>query len=65
MRTTFQIPLLVFFMQLMWLILENLKGFLKSGILWRLENPTFPPPPSQTEDIEHWTQAMIIDATKR
>ncbi|XP_058084715.1 uncharacterized protein LOC131232461 isoform X5 [Magnolia sinica] len=30
-----------------------------------VEHPTFPPPPSQTEDIEHWTRAMIIDATKR
>lgn len=30
-----------------------------------VERPTFPPPPSQAEDIEHWTRAMIIDATKR
>ncbi|MQL92363.1 hypothetical protein Taro_024980 [Colocasia esculenta] len=30
-----------------------------------VEHPTFPPPPSQAEDIEHWTRAMIIDATKR
>lgn len=28
-----------------------------------VEHPTFPPPPSQSEDIEHWTRAMIIDAT--
>ena len=33
---------------------------------WDLvEHPTFPPPPSQAEDIEHWTRAMIIDATKQ
>ncbi|KAJ7006752.1 uncharacterized protein [Populus alba] len=33
---------------------------------WDLvEHPTFPPPPSQVEDIEHWTRAMIIDATKK
>ncbi|ESR47312.1 DNA-directed RNA polymerase II protein [Citrus sinensis] len=33
---------------------------------WDLvEHPTFPPPPSQTEDVEHWTRAMIIDATKK
>ncbi|KAL0555825.1 hypothetical protein IC582_004326 [Cucumis melo] len=33
---------------------------------WDLvEHPTFPPPPSQAEDIEHWTRAMFIDATKR
>ncbi|KAF6175686.1 hypothetical protein GIB67_022688 [Kingdonia uniflora] len=30
-----------------------------------VEHPTFPPPPSQTEDIEHWTRAMFVDATKR
>ncbi|CAM8942371.1 unnamed protein product [Rhodiola kirilowii] len=30
-----------------------------------VEHPTFPPPPSQGEDIEHWTRAMIIDATKK
>ncbi|KAG2709204.1 hypothetical protein I3760_05G227800 [Carya illinoinensis] len=30
-----------------------------------VEHPTFPPPPSQTEDIEHWTRAMFIDATKK
>ncbi|XP_077212984.1 uncharacterized protein LOC143848073 [Tasmannia lanceolata] len=30
-----------------------------------VEHPTFPPPPSQSEDIEHWTRAMFIDATKR
>ncbi|XP_065847477.1 uncharacterized protein [Euphorbia lathyris] len=33
---------------------------------WDLvEHPTFPPPPSQNEDIEHWTRAMIIDARKK
>ncbi|KAH7524453.1 uncharacterized protein LOC107422711 isoform X1 [Ziziphus jujuba] len=33
---------------------------------WDLvEHPTFPPPPSQSEDIEHWTRAMIIDAKKK
>ncbi|PIA33339.1 hypothetical protein AQUCO_04100038v1 [Aquilegia coerulea] len=33
---------------------------------WDLvEHPTFPPPPSQSEDIEHWTRAMFVDATKR
>ena len=32
---------------------------------WDLvEHPTFPPPPSQVEDIEHWTRAMFIDATE-
>lgn len=30
-----------------------------------VEHPTFPPPPSQTEDVEHWTRAMFIDATKK
>uniref|UniRef100_A0A1D1XVA4 Uncharacterized protein C18H10.19 n=1 Tax=Anthurium amnicola TaxID=1678845 RepID=A0A1D1XVA4_9ARAE len=30
-----------------------------------VERPTFPPPPSEAEDIEHWTRAMFIDATKR
>ncbi|KZV40575.1 hypothetical protein F511_36444 [Dorcoceras hygrometricum] len=30
-----------------------------------IEHPTFPPPPSQIEDVEHWTRAMFIDATKR
>ncbi|KAJ0025821.1 hypothetical protein Pint_08272 [Pistacia integerrima] len=30
-----------------------------------VERPTFPPPPSQTEDVEHWTRAMFIDATKK
>ncbi|XP_068638264.1 uncharacterized protein [Aristolochia californica] len=30
-----------------------------------VEHPTFPPPPSQTENIEHWTRAMFTDATKR
>lgn len=33
---------------------------------WDLvEHPTFPPPPSQTEDVEHWTRAMFIDATRK
>ncbi|XP_057973373.1 uncharacterized protein LOC131161556 [Malania oleifera] len=33
---------------------------------WDLvEHPTFPPPPSQNEDIEHWTRAMFIDAKKK
>ncbi|MBA0746221.1 hypothetical protein Gogos_008758 [Gossypium gossypioides] len=33
---------------------------------WDLvEHPTFPPPPSETEDVEHWTRALFIDATKR
>ncbi|KAI7980919.1 hypothetical protein LOK49_Contig92G00011 [Camellia lanceoleosa] len=33
---------------------------------WDLvEHPTFPPPPSQTENVEHWTRAMFIDATKK
>lgn len=33
---------------------------------WDLvEHPKFPPPPSQTEDVEHWTRAMFIDATKK
>ncbi|GMI90591.1 Beclin 1-associated autophagy-related key regulator 14b [Hibiscus trionum] len=33
---------------------------------WNLvEHPTFPPPPSETEDVEHWTRAMFVDATKR
>ncbi|CAN1171408.1 hypothetical protein LINPERHAP2_LOCUS29547 [Linum perenne] len=33
---------------------------------WDLvEHPKFPPPPSQTEDIEHWTRAMFIDATRK
>lgn len=30
-----------------------------------VERPTLPPPPSQTEDVEHWTRAMFIDATKK
>lgn len=30
-----------------------------------VEHPTFPPPPSETEDIEHWTRAMFLDATKK
>lgn len=33
---------------------------------WDLvEHPTFPPPPSENEDVEHWTRAMFIDATKK
>ncbi|KAF8405958.1 hypothetical protein HHK36_008037 [Tetracentron sinense] len=32
---------------------------------WNLVDPVLPPPPSQTEDIEHWTRAMIIDARKK
>lgn len=33
---------------------------------WDLvEHPKYPPPPSQTEDVEHWTRAMFIDATKK
>lgn len=30
-----------------------------------IEHPPFPPPPSNSEDIEHWTRAMFIDATKK
>ncbi|CAI8585511.1 unnamed protein product [Vicia faba] len=30
-----------------------------------VEHPTLPPPPSQTEDVEHWTRAMFIDAKRR
>eukprot|EP00249_Psilotum_nudum_P017219 c26217_g1_i1 orf=652-1590(+) len=29
-----------------------------------VEHPTLPPPPSHSEDVEHWTRAMIIDVTK-
>ncbi|KAL1547041.1 hypothetical protein AAHA92_23562 [Salvia divinorum] len=33
---------------------------------WDLvKHPKFPPPPSQTENVEHWTRAMFIDATKK
>ena len=33
---------------------------------WDLvEHPTLPPPPSQSEDVEHWTRAMFIDAKKK
>ncbi|VVB08347.1 unnamed protein product [Arabis nemorensis] len=33
---------------------------------WDLvEHPKYPPPPSQSEDVEHWTRAMFIDAKKR
>lgn len=32
---------------------------------WDLvEHPRLPPPPSHSEDVEHWTRAMFIDATK-
>ncbi|XP_024377027.1 uncharacterized protein [Physcomitrium patens] len=32
---------------------------------WNLvEHPRLPPPPSNSEDVEHWTRAMFIDATK-
>ncbi|KAH7277498.1 hypothetical protein KP509_39G054200 [Ceratopteris richardii] len=32
---------------------------------WDLvEHITLPPPPSNSEDVEHWTRAMIVDATK-
>lgn len=32
---------------------------------WNLvEHPRLPPPPSHSEDVEHWTRAMFIDATK-
>jgi len=24
--------------------------------------PSLPPPPSQSEDVEHWARAMIVDA---
>ncbi|MCL7050586.1 hypothetical protein MKW94_010694 [Papaver nudicaule] len=30
-----------------------------------VEHPKFPPPPSQTEDIEHWTRAMFLDAKRK
>lgn len=30
-----------------------------------VEHPTLPPPPSHVEDVEHWTRAMFIDATKK
>lgn len=30
-----------------------------------VEHPKFPPPPSQNEDVEHWTRAMFIDATTK
>lgn len=30
---------------------------------WDLvEHPRLPPPPSNSEDVEHWTRAMFIDA---
>lgn len=33
---------------------------------WDLvEHPKFPPPPSQIEDVEHWTRAMFIDAKRK
>lgn len=32
---------------------------------WDLvERPPLPPPPSKAEDVEHWTRAMFIDATR-
>lgn len=32
---------------------------------WNIvEHPTLPPPPSHSEDVEHWTRAMFIDATR-
>ncbi|KAL5559214.1 hypothetical protein UlMin_035425 [Ulmus minor] len=49
-------------------VLNQAASFLYAAELegWDLvEHPTFPPPPSQSEDIEHWTRAMIIDATKK
>ncbi|OIW16585.1 hypothetical protein TanjilG_02791 [Lupinus angustifolius] len=30
-----------------------------------VEHPKFPPPPSQSEDVEHWTRAMFIDAKRK
>ncbi|KAE9615246.1 hypothetical protein Lal_00048449 [Lupinus albus] len=30
-----------------------------------VEHPKFPPPPSQMEDVEHWTRAMFIDAKRK
>ncbi|KAL4197598.1 hypothetical protein AMTRI_Chr04g189070 [Amborella trichopoda] len=30
-----------------------------------VEHPPLPPRPSESEDVEHWTRAMFIDATKR
>ncbi|XP_010544290.1 PREDICTED: uncharacterized protein LOC104816946 [Tarenaya hassleriana] len=30
-----------------------------------VEHPKYPPPPSQSEDIEHWTRAMFIDTKKQ
>lgn len=30
-----------------------------------VERPPFPPPPSQSEDVEHWTRAMFIDAKRK
>ncbi|XP_076932535.1 uncharacterized protein LOC143598117 [Bidens hawaiensis] len=32
---------------------------------WDLVEPTLPPRPSETEDVEHWTRAMFIDATNK
>ncbi|KAJ6954489.1 hypothetical protein NC652_006042 [Populus alba x Populus x berolinensis] len=59
---TFQIQWLVFFFATE--ISDGKNESFTDG--WDLvEHPTFPPPPSQVEDIEHWTRAMIIDATKK
>ncbi|KAL1359554.1 hypothetical protein HN51_004873 [Arachis hypogaea] len=30
-----------------------------------IEHPKFPPPPSQSEDVEHWTRAMFIDVKRK
>jgi len=32
---------------------------------WDLVDYPTPPPPSEAEDIEHWTRAMFTDATKK
>ncbi|CAM6093754.1 unnamed protein product [Calypogeia fissa] len=46
---------------------QQLDGKLSDSLYegWDLvEHPTLPPPPSHSEDVEHWTRAMFIDATK-
>lgn len=46
---------------------EQVEGKLSESLFdgWDLvEHPTLPPPPSHSEDVEHWTRAMFIDATK-